>query len=291
MGLDPKSVHKPVRKLRKLLKTLPKQPSPEDVHQLRTNARRLEAMIASLSLERDERRLLKNLGKIRKKAGGVRDMDVLIGYVPVARGNGEQTCRVRLLENLGEMRRKQAKKLHAVISSKGGSAWAALNRVDRRLKKALCEKQKRNCNPVAARLQATASALTLESALALPRRLGKQNLHPYRLKVKQLQNVLRLGEGSKNQEFLKALGAVKDAIGEWHDWEELKAIASEVLDHGARCQIMQEIRKICEQKYEVALSETLQMRRKYLRLPSVKRAGVLRQAANPVWDAMAAIAA
>lgn len=58
------------------------------------------------------------MGKIRKKAGGVRDLDVLISYVPAAQSDGEKECRVRLLEHLGDMRRKQAKKLYRAVSRK-----------------------------------------------------------------------------------------------------------------------------------------------------------------------------
>jgi CHAD domain-containing protein len=291
MGLDSQHVHKPVRKIRKLLKKLPKQPSPEQVHQLRTNFRRLEAILGSLSLDRKERQLLKHLGRLRQKAGGVRDMDVLIGYVPIVKADSEQACTVRLLEHLGGRRRKEAKKLHAVTSRKGQQVRSALKRVDRRLEKVLCEKQEKSCDPVNARSQAAASALALESALVLPHRLNRQNLHPYRLRVKQLQNVLRLGEGSNDREFLKALGRVKDAIGEWHDWEELQAIAVKVLNHGTKCEMIRQIRNACAEKYDTALSEAQKMRRRYMKVSSTKRDGGLKSVTTPLWEATAAMAA
>jgi hypothetical protein len=92
-----------------------------------------EAIFLSLSLNshRQERRLLKNIGAVRKKAGAVRDMDVLISYVPSVRSDGAQECRVRLLENLGSTRRKKAKKLRAVASSKGQQARSGLKRIER----------------------------------------------------------------------------------------------------------------------------------------------------------------
>ena len=49
--LDPERVLKPTRKLRKLLKNMPKQPAPEQVHDLRTNTRRFEAILAAVSPE------------------------------------------------------------------------------------------------------------------------------------------------------------------------------------------------------------------------------------------------
>lgn len=80
--LDPKRVLKPTRKLRKLLKNMPKQPAPEQVHDLRTNTRRFEAILAAVSPEamQKEKNLLKDLAAIRKKAGKVRDIDVLTDY-------------------------------------------------------------------------------------------------------------------------------------------------------------------------------------------------------------------
>ena len=37
--------------------------------------------------------------------------------------------------------------------------------------------------------------------------------------------------------FAKELGEVKDAIGEWHDWEELAGIATQVIQH-KRCELL-----------------------------------------------------
>jgi CHAD domain-containing protein len=293
MALDAKQVHKPVRKLRKLLKKVPKQPDPQRVHQLRTNGRRLEAMLSSLSLDSGSggRRVLKGIAKIRKKAGGVRDMDVLISYVPPANDDREKDCRVQLLEHLGNQRRKEAKKLRAIISRKGSRTRAALKKVRRQLEKDLCEDRDPDCDPAEASSKAMASALALESELRLPTRLTRQNLHPYRLKVKELQYVLRLAENSHDQEFVAALGAVKDRIGEWHDWEELLAIAKEVLNHGANCKLMREIRNNCERKYEAALTEAQAMRKKYLGATYSKANGGLQYAAKPVWKATTAMAA
>jgi len=59
---------------------------------------------------------------------------------------------------------------------------------------------------------------------------------------------LRLAEKPGNQEFIDTLGAVKDAIGEWHDWEELVTIAAKVLDHGGRCKLMTKLKDISHQK-------------------------------------------
>jgi CHAD domain-containing protein len=95
--------------------------------------------------------------------------------------------------------------------------------------------------------------------------LNRKTLHPYRLKVKELRNVLQLSEQSGDQEFVDALGAVKDAIGEWHDWETLVAIAGRVLAHGPSCKLVKELQVTSDAQYARALSVTNHFRSKYLK--------------------------
>src|ERR1700751_2602183 len=98
MALDQAQLEKTIRKLRKLLKNMPKQPSPEQVHDLRTRIRRLEAITHALMLDRQRegRRLLNVTTSIRRRAGQVRDMDVLTGFASTINVNSEDQCRVQL---------------------------------------------------------------------------------------------------------------------------------------------------------------------------------------------------
>ena len=126
-----------------------------------------------------------------------------------------------------------------------------------------------------------------------PSRLSRDNLHPYRLKVKELHNILRMAEPSDQQEFVNRLGQVKDAIGEWHDWGELESIAKQVLNH-RNCKLLQQIRNIGESKYENALSLTESMRKKFLRQDFNARKpsrSVPRKPTEPVWSATPALTA
>src|SRR5207253_6998095 len=100
---------------------------------------------------------------------------------------------------------------------------------------------------------------------ATPERLGRETLHPYRLKVKELRNVLQMAGGTSNLKFVDELGKVKDAIGEWHDWEELVSIAQKTLDHRPRCGLQTELKRIAKQKYEQALALSQKFRKTYLR--------------------------
>lgn len=120
--------------------------------------------------------------------------------------------------------------------------------------------------------QAAAEALRLSSELEAPKRLSRRNLHEYRLKVKELRYELQLAPSSE-QMFVDDLGKVKDAIGEWHDWEELVAIANDVLDHGPGCNLVRRLKEISNSKYEEALRLAENLRNKYLRVSARKRRG------------------
>ena len=74
-----------------------------------------------------------------------------------------------------------------------------------------------------------------------------------RMKIKELRYVLQLAEG-QNSGFIDALGEVKDAIGEWHDWSELPAVANDMLDHGSGCTVLKQIRAITRAKFRQALA-------------------------------------
>lgn len=214
MALDRDRLLKPVKKLRKLVDKIDKNPDADKVHSLRTNIRRFESMLDALGLDTlgIDAGMLKDLGRLRKRAGKVRDMDVLTQFASTVHPRGEEDCVVQLLEYLGAKRKKEAGNLFVEIDSKGPSLRKHLNR-----SRAVLEKLLRK-HPTA---EVTADALKLVAKLDTPSRLSAANLHPYRLQIKELQDVLCMAASPKPARFVDDLGEVKDAIGEWHDWEEL----------------------------------------------------------------------
>jgi CHAD domain-containing protein len=194
-------------------------------------------------------------------------MDVLTGYTTgIHPRNGEQDCAVQLLEHLGAQRRKHAKKLYSAVQRDG-------SRLRRKLKKAEQEfarlqmRAERNRRPVS---EPSAAAIDMGAELASPPRLNRSNLHPFRLKVKELRNVLKLAE-TPDWDLINALGDVKDAIGEWHDSLELVAIAEKALDHGTQCKLIQQLKTIASDKYEMALSQAEKLRKRYVGSPGKKK--------------------
>ena len=269
MALDFKRAQKPVRKLRKLIKKMSADPIPEQVHDFRTNSRNMEATLQAFGLESSRlgRGVLKPLSRLRNRAGKIRDMDVLTSYAAsVDSEDGEQDCAVQLLEHLGAQRRKCARKFHSASRRDGSKLRRRLKQVRRELdrKEAIVEDKRTLL------AEPSSSALKLASELGSIPRLDHSNLHPFRLQVKELRNVLRLAD-APDQDFIAALGMVKDAIGEWHDWEELVIIADSVLDHGRQCRLMQRLKSTTRDKFDSALAQAEQLRKRYFGVSGKKK--------------------
>ena len=292
MALDFRQIRKPVRKLRKLLKKMPALPSPEQVHDFRTNARRFEAILHAFAMDSSGigRRTLKPLAKLRKRAGKVRDMDVLTAYAAsVHPKNDEKECAVQLLEHLGAKREKKARELHSSLKKNGNLSRKRLKRTQNKFKK--IERRRRSNGTGLESSNVPAAALEAAAELSDPARLDHSNLHPFRLKVKALRNILQLAD-SPDRQLMDLLGSTKDAIGEWHDWEELVAIAEKTLDHRSRCGLVRELKSIARQKYHTALQKAQELRRKELGSPGRKNGRSQRSTpATPVLSAALTLAA
>lgn len=259
---------KALRQMRELLKSLPDDPAPDEVHTLRTRARRIEAVAAALEPVdgKAAKQLVKALKPVRKAAGGVRDMDVLtadLRGIPQDRMNGAQ---VRLLEHLGSMRRQNA---DALMDAVGRQRKAALRQLKKfvRAVESVANGEK---PPRVEVLQALASkdgngslASDLIEELSRWPRLNAENIHPFRLKVKELRYVLQLFPDA-DQQFIAALGKVKDEIGDWHDWQQLGEIAHKVLDGETDKLLLETIRSAEKRKFSRALTSAQSLRRRHL---------------------------
>jgi CHAD domain-containing protein len=295
MPLDADEIEKPARKVRKLVTKIGSQPTPDDIHKFRTNCRRLETSLDVLAIDATGagRRTSKHVAKLRKRAGKIRDIDVLTRYVAgIKLVNSERDCQARLLEHLGARRETCVKGFEALRKRYRGQLRRDLKRISKKLKKDATR-------PGASRkhlasTDVAARALTKISDLRDPPRLQRSNLHAYRLKVKELRNLLQMAAGAEQQHFIDKLGDVKDAIGEWHDWEVLVVQAKDVLEHGNTCRLVKELSQTANRKYKSAVSLTQRMRREFLHLPAhspKSSKGRALRLTQPVLSATAALVA
>jgi CHAD domain-containing protein len=274
MPLDVREIRRRVDKLRKSLKAVSKNPTVDEVHDLRTRTRRVESILQGLRPDRSkhEKRLERELKSIRRAAGKVRDMDVLTSYVVGLGLKDDPNCLVRLVHHLGGERQRQATKLQFVVRKNRSRARLWLKKERRKLVSSIqsFEDTKFSLdskdNADEAPLHAMSVALRLAKELAGVGKLDRDNLHQYRIEVKRLRYVLEMADNDQGPqtEFLEALQDVQDAIGEWHDWVALSDIAAKVLKHDANCKLLKKIHDTSERKFAEALQLTEQMRRRFL---------------------------
>src|ERR1700728_4482750 len=108
------------------------KPRPDSVHRFRTGTRRLQILLGELSpkLDRSEKKLLKQLARIRKRAGKVRDLDVQLAALRSLKVPQEPRRKTQLVNHLIELRRQQEKKLRKAADK------ATVREIRKRLKRA-----------------------------------------------------------------------------------------------------------------------------------------------------------
>jgi CHAD domain-containing protein len=253
MEIQLDNVQKPVRRLRRSLKSLPEDLPVEFVHDLRTYARRLEAIIATLMVDRRKqtRQLLKTIRSVRKAAGAVRDMDVLTCHAnTLIRDQGDDSM-IRLLEHLHALRVKSARRLLDTVVDQRKDARRGLKHLSRQIEKWFKAENPARPNKATVTEPNKRAAIRLLNELSRWPDFNAGNLHAFRIKVKQLRYVLQLAEGV-DAEFVKDLGRAKEQIGEWHDWQELAKIAERSLDAEKDCEALKNLTEIGNMKFTQA---------------------------------------
>jgi CHAD domain-containing protein len=238
----------PARRLRKLLKKAPSDLTPEYVHELRTQARKLEATIHAISYTHDgrTRRLLKRVKPLRKAAGGARDMDVMIDrLISVAEGldSDRRISLLRLTEEMAAVREKHAGRLRRLIERRGLQLRRKLKSYARRVGKAEPEELG----------ESMAAPQILTAQLQHWPRLKADNLHDFRIHAKELRYMLQLTP-EMDEHTLRAFARVKDVAGEWHDWLQLHEYAGKVLKDKEDHDILRRLGEIEHEKLHAALA-------------------------------------
>ncbi len=262
---------KAVRDLSKTLKGLPMDPPPKEVHRLRTATRRVEAILSVLAQNesKESRRVLQSIDLIRKAAGGVRDMDVLIGHARKLTRYAAGDSLARLIEQLQIARQQNAIGLRRALSRARDKAREDLKEYSLRIRSALKHANgavSANGSPAetGAGIHSAASTIVREMNDWPP--LDAENIHAFRLKVKTLRYTLQLSADA-NSGLADVLGDVQRRIGDWHDWQQLNEIAREILNPRRDAPLLTRVEQTCSQKLRRALAAANRLRAKYLSMP------------------------
>ena len=268
MAGELENVEKALRDLGKSLKNLPRNPQPEQVHKLRTSARRVEAIATALPAAQGKhsRRLVRLIAPLRKAAGSVRDMDVLASSIRRLTRDVPSDSLERLIDHFRSARAEEAGELHRAFNRRHKKARHRLKEYAHELESTLANgnhvkhghrQNGRRRDPI------DPTARHLAHDLAEWPKLNPENIHDFRLKVKQLRYILQLNPDA-DSELLESLGKAQRRIGDWHDWEQLDEIAGEYLDPEKDHALLTRINEIAQQKLTSALAESNSLRRRHL---------------------------
>lgn len=226
---------------------LAEEVSPGSVHRLRSTIRRMESLVAFArpDLGRKQRRALEDLAGLRKRAGKVRDLDVQMNLLGTIANGSTASDRRRLTDLLQIKRAKHAKRLRAYVESLQGSKF--LVHLERIAAEAAAEPGDAVSPPLEeARRQL--SSLALECGHEDP--IQPRLLHQVRIRLRMIRHLAEFSAQSPERErTLISLKAVQDALGAWHDWEELTEIAEKLFDERVNCPLLMEIRALRAARY------------------------------------------
>jgi len=249
-------------KLRRIARPAPSA-KPDSVHQLRTTIRRVETLLAAASKApgRKERKLLKALSRLRRRAGKVRDLDVQIEALGSLRLESTARDRATVMAFLEKARAHREKKLLEVLEDEAEVG------LQKRLHAISLRLQSESPKPAAgAEKRFVAAALEKFAAVVKQRgTLSEANLHNFRMDCKRVRYLAEMaGETPEAAAVTALLRRIQDAIGVWHDWLTLTATAEEVLSGSGQVPLLSALRANVRSRYLEAVRITADAKQELL---------------------------
>jgi CHAD domain-containing protein len=264
-------VRKALRELGKSLESLHGESAPKNVHKLRTASRRVEAIAGVLQAAdgKKSRRLVKSIEPVRKAAGGVRDMDVLLADARKLARYCDGESLGHLVEHLETARQQYAGELQHALHHRRKAVLADLKEYSKFVASAAKHAQSASSSGADANQSQEnihSSAMDVMRELGDWQPLEAENLHEFRLKVKQLRYTLQL-DAQADAALVEALGDVQRRIGDWHDWHQLEQIARQALLLEEDRALLDRIGETVKRRFDRALAAANALRGKYLNIP------------------------
>lgn len=240
--------------LSEIVSQLSEEPTPKNVHRLRTTIRRIESLVsyAHPDLGRKLERSLEKLEELRKRAGKVRDIDVQTKLLDQL-GNGSTARDRKTLVGLLEKKRdRQMKRLSSALAKLADDKlFARLERVAEKIGTGRTGANRPLAPLEEARLQLSRLAADFSSRTSLK----PHRLHEARIQFKKIRYLAELADDSDERKaFLEQLKAVQDAVGDWHDWEELTRLAEKRFADRVDCALLREVRALFAARESLAVS-------------------------------------
>jgi CHAD domain-containing protein len=206
------------RKLERDLLRLSSGQEAENVHSFRTTTRRLQTLLELMPAHgRNQKKLLKMLERIRRRAGRVRDLDVQLAALRSLKIPLEPRRKTQLMQRLLELRAQHERRLRKLLKERD------LRDLRKRLKRVAGEVDFKTLrDPLALAQQ------MLESAAPSNGPVKDESLHRWRLAVKRARYAAEFAPKSPEKtQFIAQLKRLQDTLGHWHDWLTLTDTAVE----------------------------------------------------------------
>jgi CHAD domain-containing protein len=258
-----------LRKLRELPRKVVRNPQPKRVHQLRTTIRRTENLIKTIGMQNgNQRKLLKKLDRLRRRAGKVRAFDVQIAALRTVKGGGIGRQKAELMRLLEKKRERQERKLLGSLDNK--------NLSDIRSRSEYLASAVKSQMQAAGDIRITLATLLRKftKAARTARSLTEESLHELRLQCKSVRYSAELaGNSVQSGEVIGKLKRIQNSIGEWHDWRTLARSAHKGLGEVAGRSLASMLDGITLEKFREAVQTTTQTAGELSRMAEEQRSG------------------
>jgi len=276
MPLRPENTRVTFRKLSRQLSKLAGKMSPENVHKFRTSSRRVEVLVSDLAERHsgNDKKLLKLLARLRKKAGRVRDLDVQSAALRSLKIPEQPVRKARLMRTLAEERSQREKRLTKSLDKR------TVAEVRKRLKRAAASLQiPRNADPLALARQKL-NALEVDQGV-----ITEKTLHQFRIAGKRARYIAELaGKDAEASRLIGLLNHMQDVIGDWHDWVQLAERAEELFGGVQESPLVAVLRNVTRAKFRQAVNTLTETR---AALTAKKPASITPIGRNPSRQAVA----
>jgi len=219
---------------------------PENIHDFRTSTRRLQTLLESLSRQRNrnQKKLLKLLDSIRRRAGKVRNFDVQLAALRSLKVAQEPRRKTQLMQELLDLRAKPERKLRRMLTKQ------TVREIRERLNRASGDvPSKAQRDPLSVARDLLAQALRPAGAMT------EKSLHDRRILIKRARYAAEFApKTAEATQLISRLKRMQDAIGNWHDWQSLANSAAGHLGDIHQSSLLAELRNVTGSKFRGAVA-------------------------------------
>jgi CHAD domain-containing protein len=219
--------------------------NPEAVHSFRTTSRRLETFLLRLlpACDRKQKKLLKLLGRIRRRAGRIRDLDVQLAALRGFKVPQEPRRKTHLIQELIGLRARHEEKLGKLLKTRH------LLEIRKKIKQA---SRMVKSAPIRDPLSVAKEIL---SSVSISGPVNEEGLHRYRIAVKHSRYAAEFAvQSAEAKRFIEELKLLQDALGNWHDWTILTQTAAEHLGEVSQSSLVAALHNVSRVKFRHALA-------------------------------------